>query len=93
MTKSYVDTREGRNPLDTVLLIRDLLDKAHEQGLISELVNMETNEKITSKELLIQVSSIKSCVLTLISCTRSVKRCVFFIISKRWEMHQNFLLW
>ena len=72
LTKSYVDTREGGNPLDTVLLIRDLLDKAHEQGLISELGNMETNKKITSKELLIQVSSIKICVLTLISCTCSV---------------------
>ncbi|XP_067950479.1 putative acyl-CoA synthetase YngI [Watersipora subatra] len=52
LTKSYVDATDPSHPIQKDLVLYELFERAREKGIVGEVVNLETNRRFTTTEIL-----------------------------------------
>ncbi|XP_067950475.1 putative acyl-CoA synthetase YngI [Watersipora subatra] len=52
LTKSYVDATDPSHPIREDLVLYELFERARERGVVGEMVNLETNRRFTTTEIL-----------------------------------------
>ncbi|XP_067951433.1 putative acyl-CoA synthetase YngI [Watersipora subatra] len=52
LTKSYVDATDPSHPIQKDLVLYELFEKARKRGVVGEVVNLETNRRFTTTEIL-----------------------------------------
>ncbi|XP_067951435.1 putative acyl-CoA synthetase YngI [Watersipora subatra] len=52
LTKSYVDATDPSHPIQEDLVLNELFERARKRGVVGEVVNLETNRRFTTTEIL-----------------------------------------
>ncbi|XP_067951436.1 putative acyl-CoA synthetase YngI [Watersipora subatra] len=52
LTKSYVDATDPSHPIQKDLVLYELFERARERGVVGEVVNLETNRRFTTTQIL-----------------------------------------
>ncbi|XP_067951431.1 putative acyl-CoA synthetase YngI [Watersipora subatra] len=52
LTKSYLDATDPSHPIQEDLVLYDLFERARERGVVGEVVNLETNRRFTTTQIL-----------------------------------------
>ncbi|XP_067951438.1 putative acyl-CoA synthetase YngI [Watersipora subatra] len=52
LTKSYVDATDPSHPIQEDLVLYELFERARERGVVGEVVNLETNRRFITTEIL-----------------------------------------
>ncbi|XP_067950478.1 putative acyl-CoA synthetase YngI [Watersipora subatra] len=52
LTKSYVDATDPSHPIQKDLVLYELFERARKRGVVGEMVNLETNRRFTTTEIL-----------------------------------------
>lgn len=55
LTKSYVNTHDVEHPLQENLTIYPLFGNARKEGVVGEIYNMETEQRMTTTEIMEKV--------------------------------------
>ena len=55
LTKSYINTHDPEHPIQEDLVIYQLFEKARKDGVVGELLNLETKERWSTTEIMNKV--------------------------------------
>ncbi|XP_067951428.1 putative acyl-CoA synthetase YngI [Watersipora subatra] len=54
LTKSYVNATDPSHPIQEDLVLYELFERARKRGVVGEVVNLETNRRFTTTEILVK---------------------------------------